>query len=75
MYAKMPFDKAETIVNHQVGALKGFNDINEKELLKQFIENEKLHWSSFNYLFFITLYRKQNKPTQKNKKWNFLYDR
>ena len=43
MYAKMPFDKAETIVNHQVGALKGFNDINEKELLKQFIENEKLH--------------------------------
>ncbi len=43
MYAKMPFDKAETIVNHQVGALKRFNDINQKELLKQFIENEKLH--------------------------------
>ncbi len=43
MYAKMPFDKAETIINHEAGALKRFSDKNEKELVRQFIENEKLH--------------------------------
>ncbi len=43
MYEKMPFDKAEIIVSHEVGALKRFSDKNEKELLKQFIENEKMH--------------------------------
>lgn len=43
MYEKMPFDKPLTIINHAVGALKRFSNKNEKELLKQFIENEKMH--------------------------------
>ena len=43
MYAKMPFDKVETIISHEAGAIKRFSDKKEKELLKQFIENNKLH--------------------------------
>ena len=42
MYEKMPFDKPQTIVNNAVGALKRFRNKNEKELLQQFIEEEKL---------------------------------
>ena len=43
MYEKMPFDKPLTIINHAVGALKRFSNKNEKELLNQFFENEKMH--------------------------------
>ena len=68
MYAKMPFDKTETIVIHAVGALKRFRDKNEKELVRQFIENERLRLAPFCLFIFVTFYRKQNKPKQKNKK-------
>ena len=43
MYARMPFDNPETILNHEPGALKRFNVKNEKELVRQFIENKRLH--------------------------------
>src|SRR5687767_4127594 len=36
MYAKMPFDKASTLINHETGILKRFSD-EEKMLLLKFI--------------------------------------
>jgi hypothetical protein len=41
MYAAMPFDKPETIIGHEAGALKRFNNAKEKELVKKFIEGNK----------------------------------
>ena len=40
MHAKMPFDKAETILNSEVkdGLLKRIKDEKENELIKRFIE-------------------------------------
>ena len=43
MYAAMPFDKGETIINHAAGAIKRFNDKNENELVKLFIEKSTHH--------------------------------
>jgi hypothetical protein len=43
MYATMPFDKGETIVSHEAGALKRFSDKKENLLLKKFIEQRKIH--------------------------------
>jgi hypothetical protein len=43
MYAAMPFDKGETIINHAAGAIKRFNDKKENELVKQFIEKSTHH--------------------------------
>ena len=41
MYDKMPFDKPETIIGHEAGALKRFKDPNELILVKNFIEQNK----------------------------------
>ena len=42
MYKKMPFDKGETIVNHEVALLKRIKDEKEKALIQKFIvENKK----------------------------------
>lgn len=43
MYGKMPFDKGETIINHEAGVLRRFNDKKENALIKQFIEQSKLY--------------------------------
>ena len=43
MYERMPFDKGETIVNHESGVLKRFGDKKENELVKQFIMQSKLN--------------------------------
>ena len=41
MYERMPFDKGETIVNHEVGLLKRIKDENEKALIQKFIAEQK----------------------------------
>ncbi len=42
MYAKMPFDNGETIIGHEEGALKRFNDNKvDQKLIRQFIEESK----------------------------------
>ena len=41
MYEKMPFDKGETIVNHEVGLQKRINDEKEKVLIQKFIGEQK----------------------------------
>ena len=42
MYEKMPFDKGETIISHEEGALKRFNDKKaDQDLIRQFIEKNK----------------------------------
>ena len=41
MYEKMPFDKGETIVNHEVGLLKRIKDEKEKALIQKFIGERK----------------------------------
>jgi len=41
MYVKMPFDKAETIVSHEVGILKRIKNQEETELIRQFILQRK----------------------------------
>ena len=38
MYERMPFDKAETIINHQAGILRRIKKEDENELLKQFMK-------------------------------------
>ena len=43
MYATIPFDKCEAIINHAAGALKRFSDKKENELVKLFIEKNKPH--------------------------------
>jgi hypothetical protein len=40
MYEKMPFDQAKTLIEHQEGILKRFNDEGENKLLKQFIAEQ-----------------------------------
>ncbi len=42
MYEKMPFDKSETILNHEAGISKRFKNENELTILKQFIEQNKI---------------------------------
>ena len=42
MYEKMPFDKAETIISHEAGALKRFKNEQELALIKQFIDQNKV---------------------------------
>ncbi|MDP9230463.1 MAG: hypothetical protein M3O67_07310 [Bacteroidota bacterium] len=37
MYAKMPFDKAETIISHKDGILKRIKNEKENELIKAFV--------------------------------------
>jgi hypothetical protein len=41
MYERMPFDKGETIISHEAGALKRFRDLHEKALVIQFIKQSK----------------------------------
>jgi hypothetical protein len=41
MYEKLPFDKGETIVNHEVGLLKRIKDEKEKALIQKFIGEQK----------------------------------
>jgi hypothetical protein len=41
IYERMPFDKEETILNHEAGILKRFKDEKEADLLKQFIQQHK----------------------------------
>ena len=41
MYVKMPFDKAETIINHEAGILKRIKKEEEKEIIRQFILQHK----------------------------------
>ena len=41
MYAKMPFDKAETIVSHEDGILKRIKKEEENKLIRQFILQRK----------------------------------
>ncbi len=41
MYEKMPFDKGETIVNHEVGLLRRIKDEKEKALIQKFIGEQK----------------------------------
>ncbi len=42
MYLKMPFDKGETIINHESGVLKRFKNQNEITLINQFIQQNKI---------------------------------
>jgi len=37
MYQKMPFDKGETIIDHQAGILKRIKDDQEAALIKQYV--------------------------------------
>ena len=41
MYEKMPFDKGETIVQHNVGLLRRINDEKEKAIIQKFIGEQK----------------------------------
>lgn len=41
MYGKLPFDKGETIVNHEVALLRRIKDEKEKELIQKFIGEQK----------------------------------
>ena len=41
MYEKMPFDKGETIIIHEVGIIKRFKNENEQMILKKFIQQNK----------------------------------
>lgn len=41
MYAKMPFDKSETIISHQAGILKRIKDEKENDLIRQFISQTR----------------------------------
>jgi len=41
MYEKLPFDKGETIANHEAGAMKRFSEKKEASLIKQFIDQRK----------------------------------
>jgi hypothetical protein len=41
MYARMPFDKGETILNHEAGILKRIKKEEEQSLIKQFIQLSK----------------------------------
>lgn len=41
MYKPMPFDQAKTILQHQPGVLKRFNDAVEKQLLEHFFAQRK----------------------------------
>jgi len=43
MYAKMPFDKGETIVTHEAGALRRLSDTAERGRIEQFIKASKHH--------------------------------
>lgn len=38
MYAKLPFDSAQTIINHQEGILRRIKDPEEVRMIKTFIE-------------------------------------
>jgi hypothetical protein len=38
MYEKMPFDNSLTILSHEAGVLKRFNNKPEADLIKQFIQ-------------------------------------
>ncbi len=40
MYEKMPFDKGETIINHEAGILKRIKNENELVIFKQFIQEK-----------------------------------
>lgn len=41
MYEKMPFDKAQTLLDHQEGIVKRIKDPDEAEKLKAFLEQQK----------------------------------
>lgn len=41
MYEKMPFDKAETIINHEAGILKRIKSESDLAILKQFLKQSK----------------------------------
>ena len=41
MYEKLPFDKGETIVNHEVTLLRRIKDEKEKALIQKFIVQQK----------------------------------
>ena len=41
MYEKLPFDKGETIVNHDVALLRRIKDEKEKVLIQKFIGEQK----------------------------------
>lgn len=41
MYEKLPFDKGETIVNHEAALLRRINDVKEKALIQKFIKEQK----------------------------------
>ena len=41
MYEKLPFDKGETIVNHEVALLRRIKDEKEKALIQKFIKEQK----------------------------------
>lgn len=44
IYAAMPFDKAESIIRHEVGVLKRFkNNKKENNMVTAFLEKNKLH--------------------------------
>ena len=41
MYEKLPFDKGETIVNHEVALLRRIKDEKEKALIQKFIGDRR----------------------------------
>ena len=41
MYERMPFDKGETIVNHEVALLRRIKDEREKALIQKFVGEQK----------------------------------
>jgi hypothetical protein len=40
MYKRMPFDKGETIINHEAGILKRIKDEQNAALIKQYIQQK-----------------------------------
>ncbi|MEP6597005.1 MAG: hypothetical protein ABJA71_13725 [Ginsengibacter sp.] len=41
MYERLPFDKGETIVDHDVALLRRINDEKEKALIQKFVSEQK----------------------------------
>ena len=41
LYEKLPFDKAVTIVDHEVALLRRFKDENEKVFIQKFVREQK----------------------------------
>ncbi len=41
MYEQLPFDKGETIINHEIALVRRINDEKEKALIQKFVGEQK----------------------------------